>query len=165
MALFNNQVTKFLKFRSWYRPVWYRSQHRAVFFFSNAFINGVSTRSRQTIRYSCQVLQASLAHITTAMAQVFILTFLPHITKQGLSRMGGKSMGWFYKNSCSITVTPVFFHYSSLPSPLSALSQSPHCSPYPWVIHTCSSTRPFPFIPPLSPQPLVPESLLLFPCF
>ena len=33
-------------------------------------------------------------------------------------------------------------------------SQSPHCYPYSWVIHTCSLTSPFPFFPPLSPSPL-----------
>ena len=50
---------------------------------------------------------------------------------------------------CSITVVPIFPHCSPLLCPpLHFHSQSPPCCPCPWVIYTCSLTRPFPLIAP-----------------
>ena len=53
---------------------------------------------------------------------------------------------------CSLTVVPLFSHCSPLPSHPSLPQSIPTLDP--WVIYTCSSTRPFPFFPPLSPSPL-----------
>ena len=50
-----------------------------------------------------------------------------------------------------------FFPSCSPPTTPHSLSQSLPCCPLPWVLYTCSLTRPFPFFPmlPLSPSPLV----------
>ena len=58
----------------------------------------------------------------------------------------------------SVTVVLIFSPLpSSQPIPYSH-SKSPHCCPSPWVIHTCSLTDPFPFLPPLFPSPFPSDS-------
>ena len=56
----------------------------------------------------------------------------------------------------SITVVPIFTPLTSSAHPTAQLPQSIltlFFCPRPWVIHTCSSTSPFPFFPPLRPSP------------
>ena len=54
---------------------------------------------------------------------------------------------WYY-----IVVVPIFPPWPSSAQPsFHSHSQSPHCCPCPWVIHTCSLSSSFPFFPPLSP--------------
>ena len=68
-------------------------------------------------------------------------------------------LSFFY--CCSITVVPIFPHCSPLPC-LPPFPQSiPTLLSIPWVIDTCSLTRPFPLFPPLSPPP-TPVLLSLF---
>ena len=50
---------------------------------------------------------------------------------------------------------------STLPIPPHSLSQSLHCCPYPWVIHTCSQTGPFLFPLLSTPCHLLAVSLFL----
>ena len=67
---------------------------------------------------------------------------------------------------CSVAVVPIFPCCSPLPlPPLSPCShnQFPPCCP--WVIYTCSVTRPFPFFLPLSLSPLPSDPCLSVPCF
>ena len=49
-------------------------------------------------------------------------------------------------NCYSITVVPMF---PPLPSSSHPTLPLPHCCPCPWVIHTCSSSSPFAFFPPV----------------
>ena len=44
-------------------------------------------------------------------------------------------------------------------------SQSPHCCPCPWVIHTCSLTSSFLFFPPLCPFRFPSDHCQCVPCF
>ena len=66
---------------------------------------------------------------------------------------------------CSITVVPISPHCSPLPCPQPPHSPSPPCCPCPWVIYTCSLTRPFPFFPLLSPFLLLSGPCQSVPCF
>ena len=78
---------------------------------------------------------------------------------RGLGSQGPRSQGHFLKFLfstlcfivCSITVVLFFFPLLPPSTQLTPLthSQSLLCCPCPWVIHTCSLTKPFPFLPPL----------------
>ena len=64
---------------------------------------------------------------------------------------------YFIFYCCSITVVQIFPPLLSiaLPTPHS-LSQSPPCCLCPWVLYTCSLTRPLPLLSPVFPSPLSP---------
>lgn len=86
MAMVNNQLTKFLKFRSWNRPLGTRNRYRAVLLVSKAFTSGVPDGLAGCSWYSCQLLQASFLHPHPLCPRPFILPFFPQIANQRLSR-------------------------------------------------------------------------------
>ena len=70
---------------------------------------------------------------------------------------------WEFFFYCSITVVPILPLWLSPTLPTHhSHGQSPPHWPCPWVLSTCSLTRPFPFFPPLPPFP---QSLSVFSLF
>ena len=64
-----------------------------------------------------------------------------------------------------LQLSQFFLLCSPPPSPPLSSSQSPHCCPCSWVIHTWCLTSPFPFFPPLPPYLLPSGRCQSVPCF